>query len=236
MSNSGLSSITLELKKQDGLYYCPTDVFLVDHNPVWSPIQVIRRIAAHDPPPLLKRSKQYMPVTRDCMTELEVWMLCLGSPGEQQLDMLPGNVTGIPPGFQYLPFWCIDWKEEAQIQKQAALRLAERTTECKWRYYMDFGFMRASTSTFAQPAKKNDRVVLSYDGFLLYLLITGDMLGCSSLTLRNHPSTSSTCSWPDLGMNTVALLEQTKEVNWLGPLPYLIWSYGHIIMWWNLQG
>ncbi len=98
-------------------------------------------------------------------------MLCLGSPGEQQLDKLPGNVTGIPPGFQYHPFCFIDWKEVAQIQKQAALRSAEPTTECKRRYYMDFGFMRASPSTFSQPAKKNDRVFLSYNGFLLYLLI-----------------------------------------------------------------
>jgi hypothetical protein len=105
------------------------------------------------------------------MTKLEVWMLCLGSLGEQQLDMLPGNVTGIPPGFQYHPFCFIDWKEEVQIQKQAALRSAERTTECKQHYYMDIGFMRTSTSTFSQPAKNNDRVVLSYDGFLLYLLI-----------------------------------------------------------------
>jgi hypothetical protein len=105
------------------------------------------------------------------MTESEVWMLCLGSLGEQQLDMLPGNVTGIPPGFQYHPFCFIEWKVEARIQKQVALRSAERTTECNRCYYMDFGFMRASTSTFSQPAKKNGRVVLSYDGFSSYLLI-----------------------------------------------------------------
>ncbi len=98
-------------------------------------------------------------------------MLCLGSLGEQQLDMLPGNVTGIPPGFQYHPFWFIDWKEEAQIQKQAALRSAERITESKQRYYMDFSFMQALTSNFSQLNKKNDRDVLSYDGFLSYLLI-----------------------------------------------------------------
>jgi hypothetical protein len=90
-----------------------------------------------------------MPVTRNCMTELEVWVLCLGSLGEQQLDMLLGNVTGTPPGFQYHPFCFIDWKEEARIEKQAALRSAERTTECKRRYYMDFGFMRASKSNFS---------------------------------------------------------------------------------------
>jgi hypothetical protein len=98
-------------------------------------------------------------------------MLCLGSPGEDQLDMLPRNVTGIPPGFHYHPFWFIHWKEEARIQKQAALRAAERTTECRRRFYMDFGFMQASTSIFTQPNKKSDRVVLSYDGFSAYLLI-----------------------------------------------------------------
>ena len=33
-SESGLYSITLHLKKKDGLYYCPTDVFTVDTNPI----------------------------------------------------------------------------------------------------------------------------------------------------------------------------------------------------------
>jgi hypothetical protein len=113
--NSGLYSITLELEKWDWLYYCPTEVFMVDHDPVWSSIPVIRWIVAHDPPPLSNQSKGYMLVTRDCMTESEVWMLCLGSLGEQQLDMLPGNVTGIQPGFQYHPFCFIDWKEVAWI-------------------------------------------------------------------------------------------------------------------------
>jgi hypothetical protein len=103
-SNSGLYSITLVLKKRDGLYYCVIDVFTVGHNPIRSPIPVIRQIAACEPPPLPKQSKRYMPVTQDCMTELEVWMQCLGSPGEQQLDMLPGNVTGTPLGYLTIHF------------------------------------------------------------------------------------------------------------------------------------
>jgi hypothetical protein len=101
-------------------------------------------------------------------------MLRLGSPGEDQLDLLPGNVLGVPPGFHYHPFRFVDWKEEARIQKQAALRSAERTTECRRRFYMDFGFMRASTSNFSQPNKKNDRVVQSYDGFSAYLLVVDE--------------------------------------------------------------
>jgi len=101
-------------------------------------------------------------------------MLRLGSPGEKQLDLLPGNVTGVPQGFQYHPFQFIDWKEEARIQKQAAGRSADRTTESKRRFYMDFGFMRASTSQYSKPNKKDDRVVLSYDGFSSYLLVVDE--------------------------------------------------------------
>jgi hypothetical protein len=101
-------------------------------------------------------------------------MLRLGSPGEDQLDLLPGNVTGVPPGFLYHPHRFIDWKEEAQIQKQAAQRSAERTTEAKRRFYMDFGCMRASTSDFSRPNKNTDRVVASYDGFSSYLLIVDE--------------------------------------------------------------
>jgi hypothetical protein len=98
-------------------------------------------------------------------------MLRLGSPGKDQLDLLPGNVMGVLPGFHYHPFCFLDWKEEACIQKQVALRMAERTTEIKCQYYMDFRFMCASTSNFSQPSKKHDRVVLLYDGYSSYLLI-----------------------------------------------------------------
>jgi hypothetical protein len=60
------------------------------------------------------------------------------------------------------------------VQKQAALRSAERTTTIKRRFYLDFGFMRTSTSDFKRPNKAQDRVVLSYDGFLSYLLIVDE--------------------------------------------------------------
>ena len=169
-SDSGLYAITLSLEKCDGLYYCPTDVFTVAKDPTTRPgVPSLNRIAAPSvpAPPNEKRGKRYYPVHCDCITEPEAWMLRLGSPGKD----LPGNVTGIPPGFQYHPFCFIDWKEEAHIQKQAAQRTAERTTEAKRRFYMDFGFMRASTSDFFRPNKKTDRFVTSNAGFSLYLLI-----------------------------------------------------------------
>jgi hypothetical protein len=173
-SDSGLYSISLVLEKRDGLYYCPTDVFTVDRDPIRQGMPVIRRVAAPDPPPIPRRSKRYIPVTPDSLTESEVWMLRLGSPGEDQLDLLPGNVLGVPPGFHYHPFRFVDWKEEARIHKQAAMRSAERTIECRRRFYMDFGFMRASTSNYTQPSKTTDRVVASYDGFSAYLLVVDE--------------------------------------------------------------
>jgi hypothetical protein len=101
-------------------------------------------------------------------------LLRLGSPGEDQLDLLPGNVTDIPPGFQYHPFRFIDWKEEARIQKQAAQWSTKRTIEAKRRFYMDFCFMHASTSDFSCPNKNTNHVVTSYDGFSSYLLIVDE--------------------------------------------------------------
>jgi hypothetical protein len=44
-SDDGLYSIMLHLEKRDGLYYCPTDVFTMDNNPVCPSSPTIRRIS-----------------------------------------------------------------------------------------------------------------------------------------------------------------------------------------------
>jgi hypothetical protein len=85
---------------------------------------------------------KYAPVSKAAHTEAELWMVWLGSLGEDQLDMLPGNVTEIPSEFHYHPFQFIDFKQQACIWKQALQRTAVRTLEAGKRYYMDFGFMR----------------------------------------------------------------------------------------------
>ncbi len=80
-------------------------------------------------------------------------------------------MTGPPPTFDYHPFWIIDFKEQAQIRKLAAQRLAVRTPERCRHFYMDFGFMRASTLDYMQRDKTKDRVVCSYECYFSYLLI-----------------------------------------------------------------
>ncbi len=59
----------------------------------------------------------------------------MGLPGEDQLEMLPGNVMGILSEFHYHPFWFIDFKEQAWVHKQASQRLAVHTTEAGKRLY-----------------------------------------------------------------------------------------------------
>jgi hypothetical protein len=175
-SDSGLYLISLTLDKCNGLYYCPTNVFTVAPDPVYPASPSIDRVVAPSPPdiPSSCRGCRFAPASRSKLTESETWMLRLGSPGQDQLDLLPENVTGVPPGFQCHPFRFIDWKEEARVQKQAAQRSSERTTESRQRFYIDYGFMRASSSNYSHPDNTKDRVVLSYDGFSSYLLIVDE--------------------------------------------------------------
>ncbi|KAL9178452.1 hypothetical protein ACHAXT_003782 [Thalassiosira profunda] len=107
--------------------------------------------------------------------ESELWAARLGFCGEWQLDVIPASADGLPEQFNYHPFRFIDFKEAARIRKGAARRRAERVKGCGQRYYMDYGFMRASSSDFTSPKDDDDgRIVDSFDGFSSYLLIVDE--------------------------------------------------------------
>ena len=55
--------------------------------------------------------------------------------------------------FGYYHFFFLDFKEQAQVHKQATQCLATRSTEIKKRYYMDFGFIHSSHSNYTHPNK-----------------------------------------------------------------------------------
>jgi hypothetical protein len=172
-SDSCLLSMTMMLEKRDRLCCCLTDVFTVDCDPVRCNVPSIHQTFV-DTPPIQRRNKEYSPVVYNYFTESELWMLRLGSPGEDQLDLMPGNITGIPPSFQYHPFRFLDWKEEARVQEQAAAKSAERTLDIRWRFYMDFGIMQALSLDYQRPNKGTDRVITSWDGYSLYLLVVDE--------------------------------------------------------------
>ncbi len=60
------------------------------------------------------------------------------------------------------------------MQRQKVLKSAERTVETWQRFYMDFGFMRASSSDYGGQDKSQARVIKSWDGYSLYLLIVDE--------------------------------------------------------------
>ncbi len=103
--------------------------------------------------------------------ESEVWALRFGSPREGQLDMLPKHVNGTPPVFEYHPFHHIDFKEQAYIRKQPSRKTAEQLPGCGSEFFLDFGFMRASSDNYRRPNKATDWIALSYNGYSAYLII-----------------------------------------------------------------
>jgi len=170
-SADGHISMSIQLECLGGLYYCTNEAYVLDND--CHPR--INRIANTTPPTHLRLPSKYKPTTKSKQLESELWLLRLGSPGVYQLDHLPGNATGLPSEFDYHPFRFIDFKEQAMVRKRAVQRSALRVAERKRRFYMDFGFLRASSPEMMRNATKGgDRVVYSHDGYTSYLLIVDE--------------------------------------------------------------
>jgi hypothetical protein len=138
-SHDGLLSMYFPLQCRDGLYYCATDVYTFDRDPVR--VLCNRNIVRHPNP-------KFIPTTKARQIKSEVWALLFGSPGEHQLDILPSHVDGTPPCFEYHPFRSIDFKEQAYTCKQPAHKLVECIPGCGSEFFMDFGFLCASLEDY----------------------------------------------------------------------------------------
>jgi hypothetical protein len=116
-SRDGFLSMVFELECRNGLYYCPTDVFTLGkcpstsclaaadlHHPLRIPLPKVHQTITSPTPPILCHSSCFEPTSKAHQLESEVWLLCLGSPGVQQLDVLPQNATGLLAVFKYHPF------------------------------------------------------------------------------------------------------------------------------------
>ena len=143
-SHNGFIGMSILLVCHDGLYYCPTNVFTLGHCPVFpecvTPLHAlhlilvpkIQGVVNQPPPPVIRCSLRFFSTSKARQLKSEVWLLCLGSPGVTQLDVLPQNATDLPTTSKYHPFCFIDFKEQARIQKQAAQRLAVLTPEHRY--------------------------------------------------------------------------------------------------------
>ena len=160
--------MAFDLDYRSGLYYCKSDPSTLALLP--------RELACYhtvtpQPPRARRIPHKLAPTPKARQIESELWMLCFGSPGEHQLDVLPLHVTGTPPVFKYHPFWFIDFKEHASIHKKAAHWTVERIATCGAEFFKDFWVHGASTEDYRRPNKDTDRVVTSYDEYLSHLVI-----------------------------------------------------------------
>ncbi len=147
-SESGLLLMTLTLLFNNGLYYCPLDVLGVDPNSVHLCQFSISKVGLHPPVPHLCTPPKFRPVSKDCQLKTEVCSLRLGCPGKSQVDILPGNVLGLPSILKYHPFWLVDFHAQASVRQQAAHRSMVRVEERCHEFHMDFGFMRTSSNYY----------------------------------------------------------------------------------------
>ena len=139
--------------------------------PIDTPVDHSTNIA-HSAPPCSRVTVRPTNLARQL--ESELWAARMGHCGEDQLNSLATRADGLPNSFVFHPFRYIDWKEQARIRKRAALRVAQKVHDAGARFYMDFGFIRASSIDYCRPNITSDRVIDSYDGYSSYLLIVDD--------------------------------------------------------------
>lgn len=90
--------------------------------------------------------------------------------------MIPHAVNGTPNYFNPHLFSTYDHYNRARIRKMPATKgkHPSRATEKQQRFYMDFGFLRASKLDYSNKENTEDRVIFSFDGYSSYLLIVDE--------------------------------------------------------------
>jgi hypothetical protein len=135
-------------------------------------------------------SRTFKPTSKAKVLESETWHLRLGGCNETQLEQLPRHAIGLPSKLEWHPFRFIDFKEQARIRKRPVGRNPVKVSNRGQRFYMDFGFIRASAADLSQPKSTDDRVVESFDGFNSYLLVVDEVSKYSWIFLtksKEHP-------------------------------------------------
>ena len=187
------STKTITLQQRDGLYFINSETYqIIDDRddmvsremPKCNRLSAYRTETKDDATQtILKnqskkqapRQKRYQPASKAKILEAETWYLRMGGCNEKQLDKLTQHATGIPEHFEWHPFRYIDFREQARIRKQPVGRNPQKVSTRGRRFYMDFGFIRASNDDFSKKSNKTDRVVESFDGYSSYLLVVDEV-------------------------------------------------------------
>ena len=171
-------TVDIPLHLKNGLYYCDAESFIiVDRTPFPATFHPtahsVKHVVTDSPHPA--PSKLPKPTTRAKQLEAELWAARLSFPAEWQLDVITGAADGLPAKFAQHPFSQNMDKADAGISKQPIGHTPTQVTKRGERFYLDFGFMWASTFDYARPTATDDRIIASYDGFSSYLAIVDEV-------------------------------------------------------------
>ena len=186
-------SKTITLQQRNGLYFINSTMFKIQNDtmattPHFIPttfdgftankVQITEsatQTMPKQPRRMAPPSNKYQPTSKAKILESETWYLRMGGGNEQSLEKLTQHALGIPKHFEWHPFRYIDFREQARVRKQPVGRNPQKVSERGSRFYMDFGFIRASNEDFTKKTTKTDRVVESFDGYTSYLLIVDEV-------------------------------------------------------------
>ncbi len=91
------------------------------------------------------------------------------------MEVITDNALGLPTCFAPHPFSMSEIKASTTISKHPADKAPLNVTKRGQQFYMDFGFMQASTEDYSRPDNSKDRVVTSYDGYNSYLVVVDEI-------------------------------------------------------------
>ena len=151
--------LVLPLTTHNGLQYCTHD------KPTTPTIHSVITYSASTTSPLVGSRR---------VLDSELWAARLGFCSEWQLLKIPLHADGTPTKFFPHPLQFVDHKEQARIRKKPGGTNPEHASLPGQRFFMDHGFIRASTSDYSKPNLETDRVVESFDGFVAYLIIVDE--------------------------------------------------------------
>jgi hypothetical protein len=177
-------AIKLDHQHRNGLFYTTTEATAIDHSGEdidCSSNRTGKRIGLEEEALLDETSihnRIDMPTNnpRRLQLEADLWQARLGHCGEWQLKAILQAVNGTPSQFQPHLFSTYNHYNRARIRKMPATKGKHptRATDKQQRFYMDFGFLRASNFDYSKHDKSEDCIVRSFDGYNSYLLIVDE--------------------------------------------------------------
>ena len=146
------------------MYYCSNNTFLPDSDVIHSlTLCMTAETTTVDTPHQPRSYHPGQPTTCGQQLLSELWTLRLGHYNARQLEHIPDHANNTPSFFSPHPFHFVDVKEQGRIQRQPIGCSPDKAQHPRLHLFMDFGFIRVSTSDCCHPCPGVDWVVECFE-------------------------------------------------------------------------